>query len=77
VSGAPAAALSSSAGLAWAVLATVASTAFIGACYAGIYLASGRSLLPVMTGHIVTDMLIEPWLTLASLSGALGRTSGS
>jgi hypothetical protein len=31
----------------------------------------GRSLTPVIASHTITDMIIEPWLVLAALSGEL------
>jgi uncharacterized protein len=52
-------------------LGSVIPTAVFGALYAGIYLISGRSLMPVIMAHAITDMLIEPWLLLAALSGTL------
>lgn len=52
-------------------LATVIPTSVLGMLYAGIYLIGGRSLTPVIVSHAVTDMIIEPWLVLAALSGAL------
>jgi hypothetical protein len=52
-------------------LGTVISTAFLGMVYAGIYLVGGRSLTPVIVSHTITDVIIEPWLLLAALSGAL------
>jgi membrane protease YdiL (CAAX protease family) len=52
-------------------LATVIPTAVFGMLYAGIYLLGGRSLTPVIVSHTITDMIIEPWLLLAALSGAL------
>jgi uncharacterized protein len=52
-------------------LGTVIPTAVLGMLYAGIYLIGGRSLMPVIVSHVITDMIIEPWLVLAALSGTL------
>jgi membrane protease YdiL (CAAX protease family) len=52
---------------------SVLPTAVFGALYAGIYLISKRSLMPVIMAHAITDMLIEPWLLLGALSGTLGQ----
>ena len=52
-------------------LGTVIPTAVLGMLYAGIYLIGGRSLTPVIASHAITDMIIEPWLVLAALSGTL------
>ena len=46
------------------------TTSFLGVLYALVYLSSRRSLLPVMVGHTVMDILIEPWLIMASLGAA-------
>ncbi len=43
------------------------STSFLGVLYALVYLSSRRSLLPVIVGHSVIDILIEPWLIMATL----------
>jgi hypothetical protein len=52
-------------------LSTVGSTAVLGILYAVIYLIGGRSLGPVIASHAATDVVIEPWLLLAALSGSL------
>lgn len=41
------------------------------ALYGGLYLVSGRSLMPAIASHALTDLVIEPWLILAALRGAL------
>ena len=59
----------------WSATAgVVASTAVLGALYAIAYLASRRSLMPVTFGHLVMDVLLEPWLVLAALSGAAANS---
>ena len=35
------------------------------------YLLGKRSLTPVIAGHAITDVIIEPWLLLAAFSKAL------
>jgi membrane protease YdiL (CAAX protease family) len=47
------------------------STSVLGILYALTYLASRRSLMPVVAGHVIMDVLIEPWLVLAALSGTI------
>jgi hypothetical protein len=54
-----------------ALLGSAGTTAVAGALYAGLYLVSGRSLMPAITSHALTDLVIEPWLILAALGGAL------
>ncbi len=46
------------------------TTSFLGVLYALVYLSSRRSLLPVIVGHTVMDILIEPWLIMTTLSAA-------
>lgn len=53
-------------------LGAAASTAVLGALYAGVYLLSRRSLWPVIVAHTLTDVVIEPWLVMTALSGVLG-----
>jgi hypothetical protein len=53
------------------LLGPVISTTVLGILYSGIYLLGGRSLMPVIVSHTVTDVIIEPWLLLAALSEAL------
>ena len=55
----------------WAVaFGSIMATAVLGMLYAIAYLVSRRSLMPVIVGHMTADILIEPWLVLAALSGA-------
>jgi membrane protease YdiL (CAAX protease family) len=53
------------------LLGSVVPTAVFGMLYAVVYLVGGRSLTPVIAGHVATDMVIEPWLILAALSGSV------
>lgn len=55
------------------LLGAVIPTTILGLLYAGIYLLSKRSLAPVIASHAITDVIIEPWLVLTALSGALGH----
>lgn len=54
-----------------AIIGSVSATAILGAAYALAYLASRNSLMPVIAGHVITDILIEPWLLLAAMSGRM------
>jgi hypothetical protein len=53
-----------------ALIAPMVTTAVLGMLYAVAYLASRRSLMPVIAGHFVMDLLIEPWLVLTTLAAA-------
>ena len=63
---------------AWALLArdwrialpVIASTAALGALLALLYLASDRSTLPAIAAHTTINLVIEPWLILAAVTGA-------
>jgi membrane protease YdiL (CAAX protease family) len=55
------------------LLGSSGATTVAGALYAALYLISGRSLMPAIASHALTDFVIEPWLILAALGGALGR----
>jgi|WetSurMetagenome_2_1015567.scaffolds.fasta_scaffold28690_2 uncharacterized protein len=46
----------------------VIGTAVFGACYAAVYLASRRSLMPVIFSHAAVDFVIEPWLFMVALT---------
>lgn len=54
-----------------ALIGPVTATAILGLAYAISYIASRRSLMPVIAGHFIMNVLIEPWLILAALSGAM------
>jgi membrane protease YdiL (CAAX protease family) len=57
----------------WGMLVgAVGGTMILGWIYAGLYLFSRRSLWPVIVSHGVLDLIIEPWLFLAALSGLMG-----
>jgi membrane protease YdiL (CAAX protease family) len=56
-----------------ALISSVTATTILGLAYAIVYLASRRSLMPVIAGHLVMDILIEPWLLLAAMTGVLTR----
>ena len=53
----------------WPMIASMVATAILGTMLAVTYLAGGRSLMPVIAAHAVTDMVIEPWLLLYMISG--------
>jgi len=55
------------------LLGTVGATTMAGALYGALYLVGRRSLMPAIVSHACTDFLIEPWLVLLALEGALGR----
>jgi uncharacterized protein len=46
----------------------VIGTGVFGACYATVYLASRRSLMPVILSHAAVDFVIEPWLFMVALT---------
>jgi membrane protease YdiL (CAAX protease family) len=48
----------------------VIGTAVFGACCSTVYLASRRSLMPVIVGHTAVDFVIEPWLFMVALEMA-------
>jgi CAAX protease family protein len=54
-----------------ALIGSVTATTILGLAFAVAYLASRRSLMPVIAGHLVMDLLIEPWLLLAAMTGAM------
>lgn len=57
----------------WAAMAgAVISTTILGALYGVVYLVGRRSLWPVIAGHGLGNLIIEPWLVLAGLTGTLG-----
>lgn len=53
----------------------VASTSVLGFLLAVVYLVGGRSLLPCVASHTVINLVIEPWLVLAAVSGNWGRVN--
>jgi membrane protease YdiL (CAAX protease family) len=56
-----------------AVISSVTATTILGLAFAMAYLASRRSLMPVIAGHLVMNLLIEPWLLLAATTGVTTR----
>jgi uncharacterized protein len=56
----------------WAALfGSIVATTILGLLFAIAYLASRRSLMPVIVGHLIMDLLIEPWLVLTALAGTV------
>jgi uncharacterized protein len=54
-----------------ALLGSVAATTIVGLLYAIASVASRRSLTPVIAGHVIMDVLIEPWLDLSALTDTI------
>ena len=54
--------------------ATVA-TGVLGTALALVYLVAGRSLAPCIVAHFVINLLIEPGLVLAALSGEMNGSA--
>jgi membrane protease YdiL (CAAX protease family) len=54
-----------------ALIGSVTATTILGLAFAIVYLASRRSLMPVIAGHLVMDVVIEPWLLLASTAAVM------
>ena len=52
-----------------------AATVVAGMALAIIYLLGGRNLGPCIAAHMLINLVIEPWLVLAAVSGASVRTS--
>lgn len=55
------------------ILPVITSTAMLGAAMATLYLFSGRNVLPCIVAHIAINLVIEPWLMLAAVSGKWRR----
>jgi hypothetical protein len=51
-------------------LFSAASTIVAGCALAGIYLLGGRNLGPCIAAHMMINLVVEPWLVLAAVSGA-------
>lgn len=47
----------------------VISTTVLGALLAVVYIVAGRNVLPAIAAHILINLVIEPWLLLAGVSG--------
>tara|TARA_R110002072_G_scaffold38314_8_gene110941 strand:+ start:836 stop:1477 length:642 start_codon:yes stop_codon:yes gene_type:complete len=52
-----------------------ASTVVAGAALAVIYLLGGRNLGPCIAAHVLINLVVEPWLVLAAVSGATSAKS--
>jgi hypothetical protein len=52
-----------------ALLATFGATFVLGVALAVTYLVGNRSLTPVIIGHALVDLVIEPWLLLGFFTG--------
>ncbi|MDC0887081.1 CPBP family intramembrane metalloprotease [Altererythrobacter sp.] len=53
------------------------STVVAGAALAVIYLLGGRNLGPCIAAHMLINMVVEPWLVLAAVSGSSPKHSSS
>lgn len=53
-----------------ALLASLGATFVLGIALAATYLVGNRSLTPVIVGHALVDLIIEPWLLLGFFTGA-------
>ena len=53
----------------------ILSTSVLGTLLAIIYLVGGRNLGPCIFAHAITNLIIEPWLMLSSVSGKWRRSS--
>ncbi|WP_199432902.1 CPBP family intramembrane glutamic endopeptidase [Qaidamihabitans albus] len=51
------------------VLPVVVSTAVLGALLAITYVVGDRNVLPAIVAHVGINLVIEPWLILAGVSG--------
>jgi membrane protease YdiL (CAAX protease family) len=49
------------------------ATGVLGGLLGLVYIVGDRSLLPCIAAHIAINLLLEPWLILASASGSWGR----
>lgn len=54
------------------VLGAMGNTFILGLAFGGVYLLGGRSLWPAIAAHSGFNLLVEPWLVLARLTGRLG-----
>ncbi len=52
----------------------VAATTVAGMALAGIYLMAGRNLGPSIAAHVMINLVIEPWLVLAAVTGASDKS---
>ena len=58
-----------------AALGATIATGVLGAALALVYLAAGRSLAPCIVAHFVINLLIEPGLVLAAVSGEMNGSA--
>lgn len=56
-----------------ALIGSAVMTSLLGIAFAITYLASRRSLMPVVAGHLIMDLIIEPWLLLVAMGGGMLR----
>jgi len=59
------------------VIGAVGNTGVLGLAYGVAYLVGGRSLWPVIAGHGVLNLFVEPWLVMAGLTGRLGSSAAA
>jgi membrane protease YdiL (CAAX protease family) len=52
-------------------LVALVGTSVLGLVLAGVYIASGRRLLPAAVLHAAVNIVIEPWLVLGAIQGTL------
>ena len=52
-----------------AAIGAMVATGILGVFFALTYVISRRSLMPVIFGHAIMDLLIEPWLVLVTIAG--------
>ncbi|NYH80573.1 membrane protease YdiL (CAAX protease family) [Actinopolyspora biskrensis] len=55
----------------------VVSTTVLGGLLAVVYVVAGHNVLPAIVAHTLVNIVIEPWLVLAAVSGMFpgtGRT---
>jgi hypothetical protein len=54
-----------------------AATTLAGAALGAIYLLGGRNLGPCIAAHTIINLVIEPWLVLAAVSGNTSRVEAN
>jgi hypothetical protein len=55
------------------VIPATVSTTGLGILLGLLFLISNRNLLPCIVSHILINLVIEPWLILSAVSGAMGN----
>lgn len=53
------------------LLPVIGTTTILGGLLAIVYIIAGRNVLPAIVAHTVINLVIEPWLILAAVSGHL------